>query len=180
MFAADEAAGVLVMEDLDAGWRVGTLERLLDPALVDAVIAARVAFGASGPLPKTAGVFAEIERFHADAKATGAQLPVDADWLVEELRFAGARLRGVAAEPVPIHSDGNVSNLLISDRGEVRLIDWDRATMADPLEDIGSFMAEAFEQEPEARDAFDRSFPGLGEAAFNRARVYGPTTSAGG
>ena len=31
VLAADEATGVLVMEDLDNGWRVGTLERLLDP-----------------------------------------------------------------------------------------------------------------------------------------------------
>lgn len=173
VFAADEGPGVLVMEDLDAGWRVGTLDRLLDPAIVDAVLAARTAFAASGPLPRSSGVFAEIERFHADAKAVQAQLPVDADWLVEELRFAGAQLRDVPVEPVPIHGDGNVSNLLISDAGEVRLIDWDRATMADPLEDVGSMMVEAFEQEPEARDAFDRNFPTLGEAAFNRARVYG-------
>src|SRR4051794_21831943 len=41
VFAADETSGVLVMEDLDAGWRVGALERLLDPKIVDAVLAAR-------------------------------------------------------------------------------------------------------------------------------------------
>ena len=38
LLAADEAAGVLVMEDLDQGWRVGTLERMRDPKIVDAVI----------------------------------------------------------------------------------------------------------------------------------------------
>jgi len=173
VLAADAAAGVLVMEDLDEGWRVGGLERLLDPKIVDAALAARAAFRATGPLPKTAGVFDEIERFYADAKAADAQLPADIEFLVEELRFAGAALKGAGIEVKPIHGDGNVSNLLISDAGEVRLIDFDRATMADPLEDVGSFLAEAFEQEPEARDAFDRSFPGLGEAAFNRARVYG-------
>jgi hypothetical protein len=173
VFVADEATGVLVMEDLDDGWRVGTLERLLDPQIVDAVVAARRIFQTSGPLPKAVGVFDEIERFYADAKAAEAQLPTDVDWLVDELRFAGAALKGAAIETAPIHGDGNVSNLMISDTGEVRLIDWDRATTADPLEDIGSFLVEAFEQEPEARDAFDRNFPSLGEAAFNRARVYG-------
>jgi len=173
VLAADVASGVLVMEDLNQGWRVGGLERLLDPAIVDAALAARAAFGASGPLPKTAGVFDEIERFYADAKTAGAQLPSDIEFLVEELRFAGAALNGAEIEKAPIHGDGNVSNLLISDAGEVRLIDFDRATMADPLEDVGSFLAEAFEQEPEARAAFSRHCPGLGDAAFNRARVYG-------
>ena len=173
VLAADEANGVLVMEDLDDGWRVGTLERLLDPVIVDAVVAARKIFQTSGPLPKAAGVFDEITRFYTDAKAVEAQLPTDVDWLVDELNFAGAALKSAAIETTPIHGDGNVSNLMISDSGEVRLIDWDRATTADPLEDIGSFLVEAFEQEPEARDAFDRNFPGLGEAAFNRARIYG-------
>ncbi len=173
LIAADEAAGVLVMEDLDNGWRVGTLERLRDPAIVDAVIAARRAFQETGPLPKTASVFDEIERFRADAKSVNAQLPIDVDWLVDELRFAGAALANVDIRRAPIHGDGNVSNIMISAAGEVRLIDWDRATTTDPLEDIGSFMAEAFEQEPEAREAFDRNFPGLGEPAFNRARIYG-------
>ena len=173
VLAADETTGVLVMEDLDQGWRAGTLERLLDPRIVDAVFAARRAFQAGGPLPRAVGVFDEIERFHGDVRAVGAQLPKDVDWLVDELRFAGAALKGAAIETAPIHGDGNVSNLMISDAGEVRLIDWDRATTADPLEDIGSFMVEAFEQEPEARDAFDRNFPALGERAFHRARIYG-------
>jgi thiamine kinase-like enzyme len=173
VYSADEASGVLVMEDLDAGWRVGTLERLLDPKIVGAVFAARRKFQGSGSLPKSAGVFDEIERFYADAKGVNAQLPVDVDWLVDELRFAHSQLKGANFEAAPIHADGNVSNIMISDSGDVRLVDWDRATTADPLEDVGSFMVEAFEQEAEARDAFDRNFPELGEAAFNRARIYG-------
>ena len=62
-------------------------------------------------MPKTAGVFDEIERFYADAKAVKAQLPVDADWLVEELRFAGAALKVSTSCRAPIHGDGNVSNI---------------------------------------------------------------------
>jgi thiamine kinase-like enzyme len=102
-----------------------------------------------------------------------AQLPADTEWLVEELRFAAGAFKGIDIAPVPIHGDGNVSNILISDAGEVRLIDWDRATTADPLEDIGSFLVEAFAQEPEARDAFVRHTGIFEEAAFNRARIYG-------
>jgi hypothetical protein len=173
VLAADETSAALVMEDLDAGWRVGTLERLLDPKIVDAVFAARRKFHASGPLPNAAGVFDEIERFYTDAKSVKAQLPTDIDWLVGELRFARSALDNARIEKAPIHADGNVSNIMISDSGEVKLIDWDRATTADPLEDVGSFMVEAFEQEPEAREAFNRNYPGLGETAFNRARIYG-------
>lgn len=170
---ADVHSGLLVMEDLNQGWRVGTLERMLEPDIVDAVIAARRAFQSGAPLPRKQGVFDEIEQFYAAVVAANAQLPSDAEWMVRELRFAADAFREVEITAVPIHGDGNVSNILISDSGEVRLIDWDRATMADPLEDLGSFLVEAFAQEPEARDAFIRNTGGFDEAAFNRARIYG-------
>ena len=170
---ADSSAGILVMEDLNSGWRVGTLERMLDPKIVDAVIAARRLFQKGEPLPKHKSVFDEIEHFYAAATSANAQLPANTQWLVDELRFAAAALQSADIVPVPIHGDGNVSNILISDAGEVRLIDWDRATTADPLEDLGSFLAEAFAQEPEARDAFVRIAGTFDERAFNRARVYG-------
>jgi hypothetical protein len=170
---ADIQAGVLIMEDLNHGWRVGTQEQMLEPAIVDAVIAARRLFQAGKPLPRRKSVFDEIEHFYSAVVSAKAQIPVDAEWLVEELRFAAAAFQGLDITPAPIHGDGNVSNILISDAGEVRLIDWDRATMADPLEDLGSFLVEAFAQEPEARDAFIRNTDALDEAAFNRARIYG-------
>jgi Phosphotransferase enzyme family len=173
LMLADAGAGILVMEDLNQGWRVGTLERMLEPGIVDAVIAARRLFQAGKPLPKRKGVFDEIEQFYAAATSAKAQLPTDVEWLVEELRFAAAFFQGLDVAAVPIHGDGNVSNILISDRREVRLIDWDRATTADPLEDLGSFLVEAFAQEPEARDAFTRAAGAFDEAAFNRTRIYG-------
>jgi hypothetical protein len=170
---ADIQAGVLIMEDLNHGWRVGTQEQMLEPAIVDAVIAARRLFQAGKPLPRRKSVFDEIEHFYSAVVSAKAQIPVDAEWLVEELRFAAAAFQGLDITPAPIHGDGNVSNILISDAGEVRLIDWDRATMADPLEDLGSFLVEAFAQEPEARDAFIRNTDALDKAAFNWARIYG-------
>ena len=170
---ADVKEGILIMEDLNHGWRVGTLERMLEPAIVDAVIAARRLFQTGKPLPRQKSVFDEIEHFYAAVVSAKAQIPVDAEWLVEELRFTAAAFQGLDVTPVPIHGDGNVSNILISDAGDVRLIDWDRATTADPLEDLGSFLVEVFAQEPEARDAFIRNTDAPDEAAFNRARIYG-------
>jgi hypothetical protein len=173
VISADSDAGVLVMEDLYSGWRVGTLERMLDPKIVDAVIAARRLFQKGKPLPKRKSVFDEIEHFYAAVTSANAQLPANTQWLIDELRLAAATLQSVDVTPVPIHGDGNVSNILISDAGDVRLIDWDRATTADPLEDLGSFLVEAFAQEPEARNAFARNVGAFDENAFNRARIYG-------
>src|SRR5712671_1179054 len=73
---ADVQAGLLVMEDLNQGWRVGTLERMLEPKIIDAVIAARRLFQTGQPLPKRKGVFDEIEHFYAAVTAAKAQIPV--------------------------------------------------------------------------------------------------------
>jgi hypothetical protein len=170
---ADAEAGVLVMEDLADGWRTGTLEVLLDAATVDRVLAARRAFQALPALPRTEGVFAEIERFYAGCLESGAAIPSDAEWMVDSLRLAAEAIRPGAGAPVPIHGDGNVSNVMLHDSGAVRLVDFDRATNADPLEDLGSFLQEAHAFEPEARDTFIRLTGGFDEAAFHRARLYG-------
>src|ERR1035441_5672355 len=164
---ADVRSGILIMEGLNHGWRVGTLERMLEPAIVDAVIAARRLFQTGKPLPRRKSVFDEIEHFYAAVMSAKAQLPVDVEWLVEELRFAAAAFGGLDVTPVPIHGVGNVSNILISDAGEVRLIDWDRATTADPLEDLGSFLMEVFAQEPEGLAAFLRNHGPFGYGAFH-------------
>jgi len=56
----------------------------------------------------------------------GGSNSVDTEWLVEE-RDLPRGLSRPGYHSLPIHGDGNVSNILISDAGEVRLIDWDRA-----------------------------------------------------
>jgi len=117
----DSEAGLLVMEDLNQGWRVGTLDRMLEPDVVDAVIAAMRLFQSGPPLPRRKSVFDEIEHFHAAAVAANAQLPSDAEWLVKELRFAADAFRTLDIKAVPIHGDGNVSNILISDAGELNV-----------------------------------------------------------
>ena len=173
VLAADAEAGILVMEDLNAGWRVGGLERMREPGIVDAIIAARQAFQQGAPLPRRATVFDEIERFYAAAQEANARLPSDTAWMTDEIRFAAEALKGLEVKEAPIHGDGNVSNIMISDAGEVRLVDWDRATTADPLEDLGSFLVEAFAQEPEARDAFSRAFGSFDEGSVQpRARLW--------
>ncbi len=170
---ADAGNGILVMEDLTPEWRVAGLEKAFDPAFVAAVLEKRLAFSSAAPLRRKADVFEEIERFYGDARRLQAQVPADLEWLVDAVRLSAEHVRGVAAEAVPIHGDGNVSNILVNRQGDVRLVDFDRAGNGDILEDLGSFFVEAFAFEAEARDAFYHFKGTADEGAFNRLRVYG-------
>jgi hypothetical protein len=170
---ADAASGVLITEDLTGEWRVAGLEACRNPSFIDKVFDARRRFGEVAPLSGDVDVFADIERFHAIVLSSGAPTPADTPWLVDTLRFAAEQIGKGSGASMPIHGDGNVSNILVNKQSEVRLVDWDRAANGDPLEDAGSFLVEAFPFEPEARDAFRRNFPDLDEAAFDRARIMG-------
>lgn len=172
---ADVTDGILLMEDLSGadGWRVAGLEKGYDPKFVDAVMAARRKFASVSPLARTANVFKDIETFHATVLEKGVTVPADTEWLVDMTRFAAEAMSAAMPAPVPIHGDGNCSNIMWNADGRVRLVDFDRSGNGDPLEDAGSFFVEAFAFEPEARDAFFRLFPDADEAAFNRLRFYG-------
>jgi len=63
LMLADVRSGILIMEDLNHGWRVGTLERMLEPAIVDAVIGADACSRPGKPLPRRKSVFDEIDTF---------------------------------------------------------------------------------------------------------------------
>lgn len=170
---ADPEAGTLVMEHLGEGWSTLTLDRLLDPALCDRILAARRTLQQAAPLARTASVFDEIERFWAEVRADGAEIPPYAEWLVRNMAEMKAAFAGKTDAARTIHGDGNCSNVLVNAAGEVRLVDYDRATTSDPLEDLGSFLVEAYAFETEAREAFVRYTGGFDEAAFCRAMLYG-------
>lgn len=165
--------GILVMEDLMRDWRVAGLEATFVPGFVDKVLEKRKAFTAVAPLRRKADVFADLESLYALVKEKKATVPSDTEWVLDLLRLAGEACASTRGEPVPIHGDGNISNILVNASGDVMLVDFDRAGNGDFLEDVGSFLAEAYSFEAEARDAFIRFFGRFDEAAFDRARLLG-------
>lgn len=175
VLAVDTEAGIMVSEDLSlaAGWRVCGLEKGYDPAFIEKVVEKRLAFAAVAPLKRKADVFADIETFFAITRKQDVTVPADTEWLVDLARFAAASITTTGTAAVPIHGDGNFSNILWNANGEIRLVDFDRAGNGDPLEDAGSFLVEAFAFEAEAREAFFRLYPGADEAGFNRLRTFG-------
>ncbi|MAY61740.1 MAG: hypothetical protein CML29_05975 [Rhizobiales bacterium] len=172
---SDAEAGLLIMEDLSAaaGWRVAGLEKCYEPDFIEAVVAARKRFADVTALTRKADVFADIETFWAVVNEKAVTVPSETAWMVDMARFAAEAMTGGAAASVPIHGDGNCSNIMWNKDGEVRLVDFDRAGNGDPLEDAGSFFVEAFAFEPEAREAYFRLFPDASETGFNRLRFYG-------
>jgi hypothetical protein len=154
VLAAEPGLRTLVMEDLSAaqGWSAGTLDKLVDRAMRLKVLEARKAFHRTKPLGRKLDLFAEIERLLDQCRSAGAPLPEDIDWLAMNLRELRDAIGASGIDHVPAHGDGNVSNLMFSDKGQVLLIDWDMAGDMDPLLDIGAFLVEAHDNESDAAE----------------------------
>ncbi|WP_157505440.1 phosphotransferase family protein [Geminicoccus roseus] len=166
------ADGVLVMADL-ADYRTGTLDKLRDPDTCLALLRQRQAFQKGPKLGRAVSVFDEIRRFHAACREAGAALPPDTDWLVDNVLDAEKAILAAGVDLVPAHGDGNASNFMVGPDRHVLLVDWDRAADMDPFADLGSFMVEAAQQEPEARALFELAHGAMDEALFARTMLYG-------
>jgi hypothetical protein len=175
VLAADVAARTLVMEDLsaDRGWSAGTLDKVLDRGVRLKVLETRKAFHRTKPLGRKLDLFKEIERLLVDCRSAKAPLPEDVDWLATSVKEAGDAIRASGIDHAPAHGDGNVSNLMFSDRGEIRLLDWDMASDMDPLLDAGAFLVEAHDSESDAAECFEAFNGRFDRALFNRAWLYG-------
>jgi hypothetical protein len=169
---SDPDSGTLVMADM-AGWRVGTLDKLRDPQIVQNLLRHRQTFQKGERLGRAVSVFDEIRRFLDACRSTGAALPADIDWLADNVLDAEKAILAAGVDLVPAHGDGNASNFLVGPDKQVLLVDWDRAGDMDPFADLGSFIVEAALQEPEAREIFELAHGGMDEKLFARTMLYG-------
>lgn len=165
--------GVLVLAHLGEGWRAGGLQDAADPEIRSAVIARKKAFQAGPLLSRDGDIVADIARLHRLCGEAGARLPQNIAAFLDFAALAGQALAARGADRVASHRDGDTSNLMIGPGGEVRLLDFDLAANADPFEDLGCYLVEFFDCEPEARAGFEEWHGRFDEGLYQRARVYG-------
>ena len=173
LLASSEPDGIGVFECLPAEWRAGGLHDVVSPAIRAATIAAKKAIQAGPRLPRTVSIFDEIDALAgivADGRiACHRHLPV----FLELMAAARAKIAAQGTDILPCHRDGNTANLMIGPGNAVRLVDFDLAANCDPYEDLGCYLIEFFDCEPEARAGFEEWTGGFDEGLFQRAMLYG-------
>jgi hypothetical protein len=171
---ADAATGTLVTEDLTASTRTATLDAFTDPDVLHRYLGVRRAvqrLDVAGA--RTASVFDDVRALLALARGRGAALPTDLPWMLRVLDDAEGRILASGVDTAFCHGDGNVSNVLLGDGGTVLLLDFDVAAVMDPLQDLGSVLAELAPSDDDARPVFELARGSWDAALFDRARVYG-------
>lgn len=149
----DATMQTLLFERLGEGWRMASVADLLSEDRLSedwlsAVVAALRTWHGSAPLTSSVSPL-ELFRAHL-ATAEACPLPVLPATLRMDLagltqwveRIAGA-LDAAGSAKVPLHGEILASNLMLGPDGQVRLLDFDRATMGDPFRDLAALSLEA-------------------------------------
>lgn len=169
--AADDR--IIVMEDLGTAWRAGGLHDAYNRKIREKVIALKIAFQKSARLERTASIFDEIERLYALASKHGASTHNDILVFIDFIRDAADVIRANGYDQKPSHRDGNTANIMVSNTGDVRLVDFDLAANCDPFEDFGCFLREYFDNDLDSRSGFEEWHGRFDEGLFQRAMLYG-------
>lgn len=173
VFIYDADSGVLVMEDFTGVSSTATLDLFDDDSVVEKLVALRRSVHGLTGVTRRASVFDDIALVRSLIDQVGGVLPADFNWMTRTLAPAQARIEAVGYDVVPCHGDGNVSNVLVLDDGNFRLVDWDVAALMDPLQDIGALLAELRPFDSDAREVFEMAWGSFDSALFDRARIYG-------
>lgn len=173
VLADDPAKGLVAFEALPDDWRCGGLQDVVRPNLRRATITAKKAFQAGPPLGRDASIFAEIRDLAARAAEAGAHCHRHLDTFLAVIAEAGARIEAVGFDRRPCHRDGNTANLMVGPGDRVLLVDFDLSANTDPYEDLGCWLIEFFDCEPEARGGFEEWEGRFDEGLFQRAMLYG-------
>ncbi|MDA9448343.1 phosphotransferase family protein [Bradyrhizobium sp. CCBAU 21360] len=168
-----EKDGLFAMEHLGNGWRAGGLHDSANTSVREGIVAAKKALQAGPKLSRDANIFNDIRVAHAACTTYKANLPKNITAFLSFADRAEQAMSRLEVERVPCHRDGNTANIMVGPRNVVRLVDYDLAANADPYEDIGYYLMEVFDREPEARDGFVEWTGFFEEALFQRAMVYG-------
>ncbi|ASM75153.1 phosphotransferase family protein [Pseudosulfitobacter pseudonitzschiae] len=146
---------VLVFDFLGDDWRMAMVSDLQTGPFREAVVAAKRSWHKQPALQTTISPIAVAEFL-----AARLEPKLDQGTLVFKggLSFAtmqavvekiGQALAATGADLCPVHGENTASNVMINPNGSVRLLDFDRAVMADPWWDIGALSLELCRTEQE-------------------------------
>jgi thiamine kinase-like enzyme len=167
----DDSDDVEVQEYLE-GFRSCNVSDLLDPVIRANVVKAYKKIHETQTLSKDKTGFQQLTERLEQTRQYGAVLPRDIDDLVERCDRAREKLE---RNPVPLcacYNDGYVSNYMVDDQKNVRIIDWEYASNNDPYWDISMLTFENFFNPAVVREAIELHDGRYSEAAGARVQLY--------
>lgn len=172
---SDLAQQYLIMPYLGADWRCAGLQDLAHPIRRQNIIAAKKTFQQHGNAlisPPSQQTFQQIQNLAAYVRLDPLRCPAQlGQWLLWSQDIQ-QRIEAEGIDLVACHRDGNISNVMIGPQDAIQLLDYDMAAQADPFEDLGCFLVEAYESKQRAQAGFEEWQGYFNALQFERTWCY--------
>jgi Phosphotransferase enzyme family len=152
LLAEDAGHGALLYAMLPGpDWRMAMRDDFARPEFTAAALAAKRAWHGSARLAVSRSPFDTIRGYLQHMKVLAEpqvnamhtlRLPQGFHTLSDWIGRIDQGLQAAGCESGPVHGENTVSNLMVGQGGEVRLVDFDRAVNADPHHDLGAICNE--------------------------------------
>lgn len=130
--------------DFLEGFRNCTITDMLDPDVSAKVMQGYAKIHAGAPLSATKTGFEQIREHAEQVIEAGADSPPDFEELMAKMERAEAAIVASGMNAVPCFNDCYVTNYMVNDAKELRIIDWEYGANNDPYWDLASYFFECF------------------------------------
>jgi thiamine kinase-like enzyme len=162
-----------VYEFLD-GFRNCTITDMLDPVVSGNVMQAYAKVHGGAPLASTKTGFEQITDHADQVIEANADRPHDFDYLLWQMERAKTAIEAAGMEMVPCFNDCYVTNYMVNDARELKIVDWEYGANNDPYWDLASYYFECFADSRTRHRLLRIYSPEAGERQEARVNLYIP------
>jgi thiamine kinase-like enzyme len=142
MLFYDPEAGIEMHEFLH-GFRSCGVRDTQDPVIRQNILTGYKTVHLQHVLSGTKTGFDQLDQHLTHLREMNADLPADMDSMLGEVAKAKRAVEAAGMDIVACYNDGYISNYMVNDRSEVKIIDWEYAANNDPYWDIAMFCFES-------------------------------------
>ncbi len=160
--------------DFLEGYRNCTITDMLDPEVAQKVMQGYAKIHAGAPLSATKTGFAQIREHAEQVLAAKADAPLDMAELMARVDEVEAAIMAAGFTPVPCFNDCYVTNYMVNNAREMKIIDWEYGANNDAYWDLASYFFECF-ADAQTRSHLLKSYkPDAGAKEDARITLYAP------
>lgn len=180
LIAADDAESALLFDGLTEEWTFGTVKAFRNQETRFNAVDCLKQLHETDALSTRISVFDRIGRLKGELNDFAATMPDSASRIVPEfyhtMRDWMSRIKEAVGasgrDDAPCKVENSLSNFMISASGDIRLVDFDRATMTDPFFDIGVLCNEFCRTDEDIAEIMEAYRGSIHTAELARVKLY--------
>ncbi|SDI04600.1 Choline/ethanolamine kinase [Vibrio xiamenensis] len=178
LIVSDSATESLFMEYLRDGWRASVVTDFKDSAMLEKLVAVKKTWHQKGSSSLDLSAFDVFDRYKMvwDSLSSPLPLPANTDISIDVLtHLVGDIRKSVTAsgsDLAILHGENTMSNVLISEDKKLKLVDFDRTTISDPMWDLAAMSLEVCTDDSDRNQLLEMYYGQTSASLLARLKLY--------